>query len=53
VLAVPSFGERARAVGQSLTRHGGASAAADLLERLAGTRSSVLRDEGDPWATVR
>ena len=31
--------ERARAVGASLARHGGAPAAADLLERLAVTRS--------------
>jgi UDP:flavonoid glycosyltransferase YjiC (YdhE family) len=53
VLAGPSFAERARAVGESLARHGGAHAAADLLERLARTRSPVLRDEGDPWARVR
>ncbi|WP_448623718.1 glycosyltransferase [Geodermatophilus sp. URMC 64] len=49
VLAEPSFAERARSVGESLARHGGAPAAAGLLERLAATRSPVLRDGGDPW----
>jgi UDP:flavonoid glycosyltransferase YjiC (YdhE family) len=53
VLAEPSFTERARVVGESLARHGGAATAADLLERLAETRAPVRRDEEDPWTTVR
>nr|WP_246324859.1 glycosyltransferase [Petropleomorpha daqingensis] len=45
VLAEPSFAERARAVGESLARHGGAATAADLLERLAETGAPVRREE--------
>ena len=53
VLAEPSIAERARAVGGSLARHGGAATAADLLERLAETGAPVRRDEEDPWTSVR
>jgi UDP:flavonoid glycosyltransferase YjiC (YdhE family) len=52
VLAEPSFGARARTVGESLARHGGVRTAADLLEQLADTRSPVRREE-DPWTAVR
>jgi UDP:flavonoid glycosyltransferase YjiC (YdhE family) len=48
VLASPSYRERARAVGESLAAHGGAPAAADLVERLATTRAPVPRTT-DPW----
>ncbi|MGY1809238.1 nucleotide disphospho-sugar-binding domain-containing protein [Blastococcus sp. SYSU D00669] len=50
VLAEPSFAAAAQRVQASLARHGGASTAADLLERLGTTRSPVLRATGDPWA---
>lgn len=48
VLAEPSFRTRAAAVGRSLGAHGGAEAAAELIERLATTRRPVLRSS-DPW----
>jgi MGT family glycosyltransferase len=51
VLADSRFGERARAVGDSVRRHGGVKLAVDLLERLAAG-SPVARD-GDPWASTR
>jgi UDP:flavonoid glycosyltransferase YjiC (YdhE family) len=49
VLAGPAFTARAREVAQSLARHGGVATAADLLERLARTRSPVLRSGPSPW----
>jgi UDP:flavonoid glycosyltransferase YjiC (YdhE family) len=52
VLAEPRYRDRARVVGESLARHGGAAAAGELLERLAGSRAPVLR-AADPWARLR
>jgi UDP:flavonoid glycosyltransferase YjiC (YdhE family) len=51
VLAEPSYTARAREIAASLARHGGAAAAGDLIERLAGTRAPVHRD-ADPWSAV-
>lgn len=49
VLAEPSFTDRARRIGASLARHGGAPAAADLVEQLAGRRAPVHRATANPW----
>ena len=43
VLADPAYTERARQIGVELGQLGGAPAAADLLEQLAGTRAPVRR----------
>ena len=48
VLDEPSFTARAQQIGSSLTRHGGADAAADLIESLGELRRPVLRSV-DPW----
>ena len=50
VLANPTYRERARQIGSELDQLGGASAAADLLERLAETRAPLLRT-GNPWTS--
>ena len=50
VLANPTYRERARQIGSELDQLGGASAAADLLERLAETRAPVRRI-GNPWSS--
>jgi MGT family glycosyltransferase len=50
LLAHPSYRERARQIGSELDQLGGASAAADLLERLAETRAP-LRRTGNPWSS--
>ena len=50
LLTHPSYRERARQIGSELDQLGGASAAADLLERLAETRAP-LRRTGDPWSS--
>lgn len=50
VLTEPRFRQRARAVGESLARHGGVIGAADLLERLAA--GSPVRRDGNPWAAL-
>ena len=50
LLAHPSYRERARQIGSELDQLGGASAAADLLERLAETREP-LRRTGNPWSS--
>jgi UDP:flavonoid glycosyltransferase YjiC (YdhE family) len=50
VLAHPTYRERARQIGSELDQLGGASAAADLLERLAETRAP-LRRTGNPWSS--
>ncbi len=42
-------GQRTAAVAASLTRHDGATAAADLLERLARDGGPVRRVDADPW----
>jgi UDP:flavonoid glycosyltransferase YjiC (YdhE family) len=49
VLADPRHRARAAAVAASLARHGGAPAAADLLERLVREGSPVPRAQADPW----
>jgi UDP:flavonoid glycosyltransferase YjiC (YdhE family) len=49
VLTSPSYAERARQIAAELDQLGGASAAADLLERLANTRAPVRRI-GNPWS---
>jgi UDP:flavonoid glycosyltransferase YjiC (YdhE family) len=49
VLTNPSYAERARQIAAELDQLGGASAAADLLERLANTRAPVRRI-GNPWS---
>ncbi|HEX6759304.1 MAG TPA: hypothetical protein VF086_12990 [Propionibacteriaceae bacterium] len=49
-LANRSYRERARQIGSELDQLGGASAAADLLERLAETRAPVRRI-GNPWSS--
>jgi len=49
-LANPSYRERARQIGSELDQLGGASSAADLLERLAETRAPVRRT-GNPWSS--
>lgn len=48
VLAEPRYRQRARAVGESLARHGGVVGAVDLLERLAA--GSPVRRDGSPWS---
>jgi UDP:flavonoid glycosyltransferase YjiC (YdhE family) len=50
LLADPRYRERARQIGSELDQLGGASAAADLLERLVETRAPVRRI-GNPWST--
>jgi MGT family glycosyltransferase len=50
LLTDPRYRERARQIGSELDQLGGASAAADLLERLAETRTPVRRI-GNPWSS--
>ena len=50
LLANPRYAERARQISAELDQLGGASAAADLLERLAETRAPVRRI-GNPWSS--
>lgn len=50
VLAEPSFAARAKQIAGSIGRHGGAAAAAELVERLAQTRAPVPREVDNPWA---
>ena len=50
VLAEDRFRRRAAEIGASIRRHGGAPVAADLIERLAGSRAPVPRAAADPWA---
>jgi UDP:flavonoid glycosyltransferase YjiC (YdhE family) len=49
-LTNPSYRERARQIASELDQLGGASSAADLLERLAETRAPVRRT-GNPWSS--
>jgi UDP:flavonoid glycosyltransferase YjiC (YdhE family) len=49
VLTDPAFRARAGEIGASLARHGGASAAAELVERLATTHAPVHRPAGPVW----
>jgi UDP:flavonoid glycosyltransferase YjiC (YdhE family) len=51
ILANPSYAKRAREIAAELDQLGGASAAADLLERLAETRTPVRRI-GNPWSST-
>jgi UDP:flavonoid glycosyltransferase YjiC (YdhE family) len=50
VLANPAYRERARQIGSELDQLGGASTAADLVERLART-SVPVRRIGNPWSS--
>ena len=49
VLADDGYRERARAIGDSLARHGGAPTAAGLVERLVADGGPVRRAVDDPW----
>ena len=48
ILGDPSYAASATDIGASLARHGGAIAAAELVERLAASGRPVLRTS-DPW----
>jgi UDP:flavonoid glycosyltransferase YjiC (YdhE family) len=50
VLANPAYRERAQQIGSELHQLGGASTAADVVERLARTRAPVRR-VGNPWSS--
>jgi UDP:flavonoid glycosyltransferase YjiC (YdhE family) len=52
VLANPAYRERAQQIGSELHQLGGASTAADLVERLARTRAPVRR-VGNPWSSPK
>jgi len=50
LLANPTYRERAQQIASELKQLGGASAAVDLLERLAETRAPIPRS-GNPWTS--